>query len=338
MAAGYSRPALAALVVSLDAPLPVSLSVGSGTALFVCGTCFAPGARIDALSLVVDGDEQPVVAHGMPRLDHLRATGEPESYPSGFWGLASVRGRSTAVEIRLRAVLVGGGEAFAELARLPVVAPPEPVAGSPQVAICMATFEPPIDLFRRQVESIRAQTHTDWLCVVSDDCSAPERFAALVDVIGDDPRFVVARSDRRLGFYRNFERALALAPTGARYVALADQDDAWRPEKLSTLVASIGDARLVYSDQRVITRDGSVISDTYWSRRRNNHSDLLTLLVANSVTGAASLFPRTLLDDALPFPPAQFAHFHDHWLALTALALGGDPVRRRAAVRLRPAR
>ena len=44
--------------------------------------------------------------------------------------------------------------------------------------------------------------------------------------------------------------------------------------------------------------------------------------MANSVTGAASLFPRTLLDDALPFPPAQFAHFHDHWLALVALALG----------------
>ena len=40
------------------------------------------------------------------------------------------------------------------------------------------------------------------------------------------------------------------------------------------------------------------------------------------MTGAASLFPRSLLDDALPFPPAQFAHFHDHWLALTARTLG----------------
>ena len=44
--------------------------------------------------------------------------------------------------------------------------------------------------------------------------------------------------------------------------------------------------------------------------------------MANSVTGAASLFPAALLDDALPFPPAQFAHFHDHWLALVALSLG----------------
>jgi hypothetical protein len=49
---------------------------------------------------------------------------------------------------------------------------------------------------------------------------------------------------------------------------------------------------------------------------------MTALLVTNSVTGAASLFPRDLLDDALPFPPAQFAHFHDHWIALCALATG----------------
>ncbi len=65
-----------------------------------------------------------------------------------------------------------------------------------------------------------------------------------------------------------------------------------------------------------------MIADTWWDRRRNNHTDLLSLLVANSVTGAASLLRRELLDDALPFPPAQFAHFHDHWLALVALSLG----------------
>ena len=47
------------------------------------------------------------------------------------------------------------------------------------------------------------------------------------------------------------------------------------------------------------------------------------LLITNSVTGAASLFPRALLDDALPFPPDQFEHFHDHWLAVCALATGG---------------
>jgi GT2 family glycosyltransferase len=312
------------LDVRLDAPLPRSLSVGAGTALFVCGTCFAPAAPIASLTLLVDGAEQPLMAHRMPRLDLLRASGNPTSYRAGFWGLARIGPRAAggSVALGVRARLRGGGELVGEFGRVPVAEPPVPVPGAPLVAIAMATFEPPPELFRRQVESIRAQTLTDWLCVVSDDCSDAAAFAELRRVLDGDPRFVVSRSDRRRGFYHNFERALELVPAGARYVALSDQDDVWDPDKLETLVREIGDARLVYSDQRVVSTSGERIAATYWERRANNHSDLLSLLVANCVTGAASLFPRELLDDALPLPPAQFTHYHDHWLALTALALG----------------
>ncbi len=336
------------LRVQLDAPLPAELAVGAGSALFVCGTCFSARARVTELAIVVDGDEQPVIAHGMPRLDTMRAfhpgldpyetagmAADPASredplftsYRSGFWGLARIGPRPAGASCRLelRARLDDGRSVSAPLAELALRSLDRPLdlpRRAPEVAICMATFQPPIDLFERQVASIRAQTHRDWVCVISDDGSDPRRFAELEAVVAGDDRFRVSRSDRRLGFYRNFERALALAPAGARYVALADQDDVWFPEKLATLVHALGDARLVYSDARVIGREGDVRSDTYWSRRRNNHEDLLSLLVANAVTGAAALFPRDLLDDALPFPPAQFAHYHDHWLGLVALATG----------------
>jgi glycosyltransferase involved in cell wall biosynthesis len=186
----------------------------------------------------------------------------------------------------------------------------------------MATYNPPKDLFARQLESIRAQTHHDWRCHISDDGSRPESLATIEAAIGGDSRFVLSRSPRRLGFYGNFERALAMVPSQAKFVALADQDDVWHEAKLATLLDRLADAQLVYSDARVVARDGAVLADTYWGRRANNHSDLGSLMVANSVTGAASLFRRELLDVALPFPPAQFAHYHDHWLALTALALG----------------
>jgi hypothetical protein len=316
--------AAASLHVQLDTPLPVELAIGDGTAVFVCGLCFSPAAPTASLALVVDGEEQPLMAHGMPRLDAFRTLGEPTSYRGGFWGLARVAPRwgREPCRIGLRARLAGGGEAAAEVARIPIAEPYAPLPGAPDVAICMATYEPPLELLRRQLDSIRAQTHGDWICVVSDDCSSPERFAAIERLVAGDSRFVLSRSPRRLGFYRNFERALSIAPADARYIALADQDDAWHPDKLATLRDEIGDARLVYSDARVVRPDGELLASTYWSRRANNHRDLLSLLVANSVTGAASLFPGALLDDALPFPPAQFAHFHDHWLALCALALG----------------
>jgi glycosyltransferase involved in cell wall biosynthesis len=326
------------LQLGLDFPLPRTLAVGAGTAMFVCGWCVSPAGRIRSLKFVVDGDVQPVMLHGMPRIDVLRAHSDSSddpcfrTYRSGFWGIARVAPRDdeNECELLLSATLEDGSETVAELARIPTTvaaedaiaaSEPEPSAG-PLVAICMATYEPAIDLFQRQIESIRAQTHRNWICLISDDCSSPEHFAAIREVLSDDSRFIVTRSRRRLRFYHNFERALSLVPAGAKYVAMADQDDCWHPDKLQTLLREIGNAKLVYSDARIVGPDGELIADTYWSDRRNNHTDLSSLLMANCVTGAASLFPRDLLDFALPFPPGQFTHFHDHWVALTALALG----------------
>ena len=328
------------------------MAVGAGTALFVNGTCFCPAGPVGALELVVNGRAQPVMAHGMPRLDLFRAqhptldpfatdgvTSDPHSpddprlhsYSSGFWGIARVPAGQAedGCELSLRARLEGGGIVERELARIPAaparavaaVAQPEPSAG-PLVAICMATFDPAAEMLRRQIDSIRAQTHGNWVCVISDDCSRPDRFAAVRELVAGDPRFVVSRSPRRLGFYRNFERALGMSPADATFVAMADQDDLWHHDKLETLLGALGKAQLVYSDARIVAPDGEVVSGTYWTHRANNHSSMASLLVANCVTGAASLFRRELLERALPFPPAQFGHFHDHWVALIALALG----------------
>ncbi len=342
----------ATLHAQLEAELPAELAVGAGTALFVCGWCFCPSSRIEELEFILDGEAQPVPASGMPRLDPFRAlhptldplaTGsvsrDPDSeedpllhsYGSGFWGLVRVGARpaGSELDLRLRARLEDGGEAEAGLAQITTVAPPEPLreswpesGTSPPVAICMTTYNPPPDLLERQLQSIRDQSHGNWFCIISDDCSSPHSYARIESAVAGDPRFVLSRSERRLGFYRNFERALALVGPGAEYVAMADQDDHWHPDKLEALLAAIGDAQLAYSDARVVTRDGELISTTWWNTRRNNHSDLLSLLVANAITGAASLLRRELLDYALPFPPYQFAHFHDHWIGLTALATG----------------
>jgi GT2 family glycosyltransferase len=350
----------ATLQVTLDCEIPRQVTVGSGTALFVCGWCFLRDGPIDSLELLVDGEAQPVMASSMPRLDPFRelhpgldvyatagiahdsdSDSDPDlrSYRSGFWGMVRISGPRAPGPLRLelRARGQDGSQALAALAQIEVVAAEEPAvggsgalapvrwraaAGGPAVAVCMATYNPAEDMLRRQLDSIRAQSHENWVCLISDDCSSAQGRATLEAAIGGDRRFVVSCSPRRLGFYRNFERALTMVPDGIEFVALSDQDDIWRPDKLATLVAAIGDAQLVYSDARVVSRTGDIIAETWWSRRRNNHSDLLSLLVANSVTGAASLMRRELIDDALPFPPAQFAHFHDHWLGLTALALG----------------
>jgi glycosyltransferase involved in cell wall biosynthesis len=195
-------------------------------------------------------------------------------------------------------------------------------AEAPLVAICMATFEPDPRLLERQIGSIREQTHGNWTCLVSDDGSSAERLEHLRELTAGDERFTLSVGEERLGFYANFERALEMVPAAAKFVALADQDDHWYPEKLAALLAGRGEAQLVYSDMRIVDEQGAVVSETFWRGRRNNYTNLASLLLANTVTGAASLFRRELLDLVLPFPQPVGDPFHDQWIAAVALAVG----------------
>lgn len=196
-------------------------------------------------------------------------------------------------------------------------------ADEDEIAICMASFNPDPELFRRQVDSIRAQDRGDWLCIVSDDGSDPQSLAAIETVLAADERFELHAHGERLGFYRNFERALELIPAGPRFIAFCDQDDRWYPQKLRLLHGAFRPGvNLAYSDMRIVGADGAVVSDTYWNRRRNNSADLLSLLIANTVSGTACMFRRELLEYALPFPVRAAGAFHDRWIALVALGLG----------------
>ena len=193
------------------------------------------------------------------------------------------------------------------------------------IAICMATYEPDAALLRRQVESIREQTRTDWICLISDDASSEEGAAAIRKATWDDSRFRVTANSEHVGFYRNFERALGLVADeagDAALVALCDQDDLWRADKLERLAEALsGGALLAHSDLRLVDPDGGVLSETYWTERGHGGDRFDSLLVANTVTGAATMFKRELLDVALPFPEeVPPVSYHDHWLALAACA------------------
>lgn len=282
--------------VSLDSPLPDGLVAGCGTALFLAG------AASGRFTLTVDGEPHRPWAQG------LRPGGR-------WWAVVPVRPQEPSVTLR------AGTQT---LATLPVVGETRTTARerSPTVAVCMATFDPDPGLFRRQVDSLRAQTDTDWACTISDDASPPASLAAIEAAIEDDARFTLHPSETRQGFHRNFERAITLAPESAGLVALCDQDDVWYPEKLATLRAALGDAPLAYSDQRLVTPDGTLVRPSLWGARQPNHESLLSLLIAGGITGASMLMRRDVADLAVPFPDTPGMDFHDHWIALVARAHG----------------
>jgi O-antigen biosynthesis protein len=301
------------------------LEAGRGNVLLVEGEWQPSGAATPQLTL------GPLRAERVDRV--------PGAVPKReqFSALLDVPAGTAPGPYRLQLSATGDSapEAVADLGEIVIgpdasVAPPPISVGvadaAPLIAVCMATWEPDPAAFEAQVSSLREQSWRDWVCVISDDGSGPEARAAMARVIGDDERFVLSASPVRRGFYRNFERALRMAPAEATYVALCDQDDRWHPDKLSALhnaLVARPAAQLAYSDMRICDPEGRVLSETFWlDRRRPGHEHLDAVLVSNSVTGAAAMFRAGLLHDALPFPAAIGSAYHDHWLALCALATG----------------
>jgi glycosyltransferase involved in cell wall biosynthesis len=317
----------------IESDLPEELAIGRGNLLPIRGWCFHEQTPVRRLELIVGGAPQPLLAQGMPRPDVAHGVAEtPETaYRSGFWGLLKLTefGAPREIEIMLRATLRGGGTAGAMIAAIQLV-PGErrswtaPDGNRPKVAIAMATFNPPPDLFERQIESIRAQTYENWTCVISDDSSSADGQELISKLVGGDSRFEVERYPDRVGYYRNFERALGMVPADAGLVALSDQDDQWHAGKLAALVAEMTNGvTLAYSDARVVDEQGKTLSETFWTERVHNADDLGALLLVNSITGGAALFRSDILSYALPFPPQAETVLHDHWVGMVAMALGG---------------
>ncbi len=165
-----------------------------------------------------------------------------------------------------------------------------------------------------QLDSIVQQTYPNLEVVVVDDCSTDttatilSRYAERYSVI----RVVI--NETNLGYVRNFEKGMLLA-TGD-YIAPSDQDDIWHPDKISTLVAQIGDSDLVYADSRLIDEAGNsldmVISDV---KPAKNFDNCLAFAIWNTAPGHAMLLTKELIRQTTPFPTSMP---HDHWLCFVA--------------------
>ncbi|MCB1038296.1 MAG: glycosyltransferase family 2 protein [Acidimicrobiales bacterium] len=185
------------------------------------------------------------------------------------------------------------------------------------------------------LESIAAQTRLPDELVIQDDASTDataEVVAAFARTAPFPVRFEV--NDRRVGSTANFERVLER--TTGSFVALADQDDRWYPEKLDHLVRILDDdpiLTLTFSDAELLDADGAPTGARLWRQRRIHH-----LLAAHEIvpgpqfarralsTGCTMVVRRRVLDAALPFPQCLDDPVapmrHDRWLSLVAAAVG----------------
>ncbi len=211
--------------------------------------------------------------------------------------------------------------------------------GRPQVSVALCTYNG-ARFVEEQIRSICAQTLPPHEIVLSDDgssddCVAVARRAheACVASSGQrvsEIRLRVLQNQTALGVTRNFEQAIKACE--GDYIALCDQDDVWHPEKLARLVGALQSGRrpsLVHADARLVDSQGRPLGATLFGSlavsraefdqvHRGHAFDVL--LRRNLVTGATTVFRRSLLEYALPFPADWL---HDEWVGLVAAARGG---------------
>ncbi len=82
------------------------------------------------------------------------------------------------------------------------------------------------------VESVLAQSYTDWELLIIDDCSTDGTWDILQRYASTDERIHIFRTPQNAG--SGYARNIGIEQAQGRYLAFLDGDDWWYPEKLAT--------------------------------------------------------------------------------------------------------
>jgi glycosyltransferase involved in cell wall biosynthesis len=167
--------------------------------------------------------------------------------------------------------------------------------------------------------------------VVGDDGSTDETESLIASFARTAPFPVYYHSNtERLGVARNFDQSIQRC--SGEFIALSDQDDEWRPDKLSVLVNLLQqqpDAGYACSDAELISVDSVSLGHRLWEQFRTPPGSFLHgdcdvtarhyLLHTDRILGATMLIRSAHRHLVTPIPASWM---HDHWLSVTYELIG----------------
>ena len=199
-----------------------------------------------------------------------------------------------------------------------------------KISIAMCTYNG-AEFLSAQLESILDQTRLPDEIVICDDCSTDDTPNILKKFATESPvPITVHINDQNLGSVKNFERAISLC-TGD-VIALSDQDDVWRSDKLAlfeTVLNNSPSAGIVFSDAAIVDENLEPLNrrmwdevgfDTHKRKLLKTGRALDVLITGCTVTGATMAFRSRFVKLSLPIPEA-IAMIHDGWIALSIAAV-----------------
>jgi glycosyltransferase involved in cell wall biosynthesis len=187
------------------------------------------------------------------------------------------------------------------------------------ISVAIATFNG-AKFAEPQLQSILDQSTLPDEIVISDDCSEDETFAILQRFKkGSRVPIIISRNTTRLGYVKNFEKAV-WACSGT-HIFLADQDNIWFSNKIERQLNADPRALLIHSDAVLIDEGGAILSASYSRAHKRNPNDCSfgRVLCNNPVSGCTAMIRRELLANLHGFPDWLP---HDQWMAMIAADKG----------------
>ncbi len=174
------------------------------------------------------------------------------------------------------------------------------------------------------LDSLAAQTHADWVLYWRDDGSTDDTVAKLTAWTGG-PTIRVTEPPGNIGVTRSF-MTLLRAAAGHPFIAFADQDDVWLPEKLAWAIGMLDAApgAALYCARQILV-DGT-LGRIGLSPHLDGPADFPASLTQNIATGnTVVLNAAAIALVAASDPPRET--WHDWWCYLMVTAAGGRVIR-----------
>jgi GT2 family glycosyltransferase/2-polyprenyl-3-methyl-5-hydroxy-6-metoxy-1,4-benzoquinol methylase len=187
-------------------------------------------------------------------------------------------------------------------------------ASTPVISIIMPVYNPPLELLKEAVSSVRAQLYPHWQLCIADDASTDFKVIEYLGALeAEDARVkVVFRTEN--GHISHASNSALSVATGD-YIALMDNDDLLPMNALYWVARTINenpDAGLIYSDEDKIDTNG-VRSAPYFKSDWNEY-----LFRSQNMICHLGVYRRSLVEEVGNFRPG-FEGAQDYDLALRCI-------------------
>lgn len=201
------------------------------------------------------------------------------------------------------------------------------------VAICLATYNGS-KYIQEQINSILAQTYTNWFLFIRDDNSSDDTVTQIQKYVSENSgRIVLIDDDALVGgsAKQNFVSILSWVKQNYdfQYFMFCDQDDVWLPEKIEKSIDTMKANEtpdhlpvLVHTDLKVVDQNLALLGESFFAYRALDPEvvDLRHLLIQNNVTGCTMLWNKAL-NNLIDIEDETVA-MHDWWIVLVASVFG----------------